>query len=352
MTKVVIAPDSFKGTLTSIEAARAIGRGVHSVLPGAELVLSPLADGGEGSAAVLAPFLHQHQSLIESAAFIGLHLAQMCSIPVEERGSSVIGDVILKAVDEGKRDIIIALGGSATNDAGLGMLTTLGMEACDTDGNPVEPTLAGLLNLERINISNMDRRLSECRFTILSDVMSPLCGKKGATATYGPQKGVKLSEIDRIDTAISNFSNLCSNLFGSDPSERDGSGAAGGLGYALMLLGGDVVSGAGYIIEATGFREQLTDADWVVTGEGRSDLQTLNGKLPIVVADEAVKAGVSVALLSGSIEADALDSLSERFDMVISAQPDGLSHDEAKLQAEALLIEAAAAFAERVKRDD
>ncbi|MES0371953.1 MAG: glycerate kinase [Mariprofundaceae bacterium] len=352
MTKIIIAPDSFKGTLTSIEAAKVIGRGVHAVLPDAELVLSPLADGGEGTATVLAPFLDQHQSLIESAAFIGLHLPEMRSITVEERGSSAIGDTILKALDEGKRDFIVALGGSATNEAGLGMLMRLGMDAWDDDGNPVEPTLAGLLKLDRIDISKLDKRLSECRFTILSDVMSPLCGKKGATATYGLQKGLQLSEIDRVDRAVFCFSKCCRDQFGIDVLDREGAGAAGGLGYALMLLGGEVVSGARFIMEATGFSEKLKGVDWVVTGEGCSDLQTMNGKLPMVVADEAMKAGVSVALLSGSIEADALKPLLERFDMAISAKPDGLSNDEAKLQAAALLSDAAATFAERMKRGD
>jgi len=352
VTKIVVAPDSFKGTLSSIEAGRAIGNGIHAVLPDAELLLSPLADGGEGTADIFTAFLDFNQCLIESAELVGLYQQEMSCKPVKERGTHAVGRAILCALDEGKRDIIIALGGSATNDAGLGMLMGLGMEAWDDDGSPVEPTLAGLLKLDRIDTSKLDRRLSECRFTILSDVMSPLCGKNGATAVYGPQKGIEFPDIDRIDDAICNFSSCCGENFGIDAFNSAGAGAAGGLGYALMLLGGEIVSGARYIMEATGFRDQIKGADWVVTGEGCSDLQTLNGKLPMVVADEANKAGVLVALLSGSIDADAREYLSERFDMAISVTPDGLSSDEAKLQAEALLTQAAAAFAERVKRGD
>jgi len=354
--KFLIAPDAFKGTLTSKQASEAIAKGIHTVFSDAELLIYPLADGGEGSASVLATILGDDQFLIESATLIGLHLPNMIATPVEDRGSAAIGDAIgdaiIQAVEDGERNFIIALGGSATNDAGMGMLMGLGMDACDGDGNPVKPTLAGLLELDRIDISKLDRRLSECRFTILSDVGSPLCGKSGATATYGPQKGIQLSEVDHVDTAVSNFSNLCSEQFGFNPSKHDGSGAAGGLGYALLLLGGEAVSGAAYIMEATGFRQQLTGADWVVTGEGCSDLQTLNGKLPVVVADEAIKAGIPIALLSGAIEAKARETLLERFDIAISATPDGLSHDEVKHQAAALLSDAAAIFAERVKRGD
>lgn len=351
MTKIIIAPDSFKGSLTAVQAATIISEALQSMLPDAEIIPFPLADGGEGTREVLTPFLSAEQHLIESAELIGLNLPEMSSINIFQRGSAALGDAILRALDDGKRDFIITLGGSATNDAGLGMLMSLGMDAWDGDGYPVEPTLAGLLKLERINISKMDRRLSECRFTVLSDVMSPLCGKKGATAVYGPQKGIALPDVEPVDRAISIFSKHCSDLFGFDPRDREGAGAAGGLGYALMLIGGQVVSGADYVIKMTGFKQLLDGVDWVITGEGCSDLQTLNGKLPVVVADEAKSAGIPIALLSGSVEANARDQLSKQFDLILSAQPDDLSSEDAMLQAETLLTEASAAFAERVKYD-
>ncbi len=352
MTKIIIAPDSFKGSLTAVQAATIISEALQSMLPDAEIIPFPLADGGEGTREVLTPFLSAEQHLIESAESIGLTLPEMSSINIFQRGSAPLGDAILRALDDGKRDFIITLGGSATNDAGLGMLMSLGVEAWDSSGRSVEPALSGLLKLTRINISNLDRRLSECRFTILSDVMSPLCGENGATAVYGPQKGIKLPEIEPVDSAISVFSKHCSDLFGSDPSDREGAGAAGGLGYALMLLGGEAVSGAAFVLDVTGFRERLKDSDWVVTGEGCSDVQTLQGKLPMVVADEAKSAGIPIALLSGSVETNARDQLSKWFDLIFSAQPDDLSSEQAMLQAEALLTEVAAVFAERIKHDD
>ncbi|NOR72281.1 MAG: glycerate kinase, partial [Mariprofundaceae bacterium] len=337
--------------LTAGHASEVIARGIHSVISDAELILCPLADGGEGTAELLRPHLDDDHCLIESAELIGLNLPEMLSLPVEKRGSSAIGDAILKALDEGKRDIIVALGGSATNDAGLGMLMKLGLRAVDQNGMEVEPSLSGLLTLNRIDISNLDRRLSECSFTILTDVASPLCGKNGATAVYGPQKGVDESEVAGIDHAVSGFADICSGAFGFDPRLKEGAGAAGGLGYALMLIGGEAVSGAAFVLDMTGFRERLKDSDWVVTGEGCSDLQTLNGKLPVVVADEAKSAGVPTALLSGSVETNARDQLSKQFDLILSAQPDDLSSENAMLRAEALLTEVAAAFAKRVKHD-
>jgi glycerate kinase len=346
--KFLIAPDAFKGSLTAGQASKAIAGGIHSVILDAELTLCPLADGGEGTAAVLASYLGDDLCLIESAELIGLNLPEMHSLPVENRGSRALGESILKALDRGNRHFIVALGGSATNDAGLGMLMSFGVEAWDNSGRPVEPALSGLLKLARIDISKLDRRLAACSFTILTDVASPLCGKNGATAVYGPQKGIKLSEIERIDSAISVFSKHCSDLFGFDPRDREGAGAAGGLGYALMLIDGEAVSGADYVIKMTGFKQLLDGVDWVVTGEGCSDLQTLNGKLPFKIALAAREAGVKSALLSGSVEQRAYPALQDRFDLVISAKPDGLSAEKAMPQAISLLKRAAIRFAAKI----
>ncbi len=350
MTKIIISPDSFKGSLTAAQAATTVSEALQSMFPDAEIIPFPLADAGEGTREVLAPFLSAEQHLIESAELIGLNLPEMSSTDIFQRGSAALGNAILRTLDDGRRDFIITLGGSATNDAGLGMLMRLGVEAWDSNDRPVEPTLAGLLQLARIDNSKLDGRLPECRFTILVDVASPLCGKNGATAVYGPQKGVGLSEVERIDAAISSFSNLCSDLFRFDPHDREGAGAAGGLGYALMLLGGEAVSGAAYIMQATGFSQKLTGADWVVTGEGCSDLQTLNGKLPFKIALAAREAGVKSALLSGSVEQSACPALQDRFDLVISAKPDGMETEEAMAQAVSLLTKAAIRVAETISR--
>ncbi|MDX8404363.1 MAG: glycerate kinase, partial [Mariprofundaceae bacterium] len=193
-----------------------------------------------------------------------------------------------------------------------------------------------------------DSRLAECSFTILADVMSPLCGKSGATAVYGPQKGVKASEVGRIDDAVSDFAGMCAGAFDFDPSSREGAGAAGGLGFAFMLLGGEVVSGADYVINTTGLHDKLAGADWIVTGEGCSDMQTLQGKLPYRVALTARDAGVNVALLSGSVEKDALADLEKEFDLIISARPEAMSSEEAISRAETLLAKSAADLARKM----
>lgn len=348
--RILVAPDSFKGSLSSHDAARIIADSLAQTLPDAEIIQRPLADGGEGTGLILEPYMSEGDCLIESAQLIGLNLPEMCSLDVMERGSGAIGEVILAGLDAGRRDFIIALGGSASSDAGLGMLSTLGMQAFSEQGIPVEPNLAGLLSLTRIDITGLDPRLAKSRLTILSDVESPLCGKSGATAVYGPQKGVQASDVVRVDQAMAAFADLCSGAFKSDHGSQKGTGAAGGVGFALMLLGGEVVSGADYVMEKTGFRKALADTDWVITGEGCSDAQTLQGKLPMKVAEVAREVAVKSALLSGSVEQSAYPALEEYFDLVISAKSDALSVEEAILQAEFLLTEAAAIFAERVKR--
>ena len=349
--KILVAPDSFKGSLTSKQAAKIIAGTLLTTVSDAEIVQRPLADGGEGTAEIVAPHLADSICLIESAQLIGLNLPDMCSLDVKQRGSAVLGDAMIDALDAGKRDFVIALGGSATNDGGLGMLMALGMQAWDAHDNPVASNLSGLLSLDRIDISNLDPRLPESRFTILSDVLSPLGGKNGATAVYGPQKGVERAEVTRIDRAISGFADMCGGAFGFDPRSELGAGAAGGLGFALMLLGGEVLSGADYVIEKSGFINQFSDTDWVITGEGCSDAQTLQGKLPFKVARAARAAGVKVALLSGSVDADAEVELMKHFDLVIGTMPEGISVEQAMEKAGEMLIAGVHRLFERVSRD-
>jgi len=331
--RIVISPDSFKGSLTSQRVSSVIA----DALTDAEVIQCPLADGGEGTVEILASYMSDNVCLIESAELIGLNLPEMQSLDVMARGSLQLGNAILAGLKAGKREFVIGLGGSATNDCGLGMLMVLGLMAFDEEGNPVTPNLSGLLSVRTVNMSGLDPRLSESRFTVLSDVVSPLCGKNGATAVYGPQKGVREEDVTDIDEAVARFAELCGR---NDLIKAAGAGAAGGLGFAMLLLGGEIISGAEYVMERTGFREKLASADWVITGEGRSDTQTLHGKLPVKVAEVARAAGAKVALISGSVEKSALLELEKQFDLVISAQPDGLSDEKAMAQAEQLLIEA------------
>jgi glycerate kinase len=173
--------------------------------------------------------------------------------------------------------------------------------------------------------------------TVLSDVVSPLCGKNGATAVYGPQKGVRKDDVAAIDAAIERFAALCEK---PELMDVPGAGAAGGLGFALMVVGGEMVSGAEFVMDAMELSSKLSGADWVMTGEGRSDAQTLQGKLPLKVAQAARSAGAKVALVSGSVDQGALSHLEQEFDLVISAKPDGMDVEQAMGQAESLLAKA------------
>lgn len=343
--RILVAPDAFKGTLTAFEAAAAIADGVREALPEAEVVELPLADGGEGTAGVLAPCMGDRVCLIESAQLIGLNQPEMTSLDVMRRGSAPLGEVILAGLNAGQRDFVIGLGGSATNDGGLGMLMALGMQAFNTYGDAtVEPNLSGLFSLAVIDAWALDPRLDECRITVLVDVLSPLCGKNGATAVYGPQKGIQAGDIDRIDDAMAHFALKCHKAFGSQPALTPGAGAAGGLGFALMLLGGEVVSGAEFVMNACGFTSKLAGADWVITGEGSSDAQTLAGKLPLKVAQAAREAGVKVALVAGFVDQTAKIELEMKFDRVFSVQSARMHNDLAMQQARSLLTCATAKF--------
>lgn len=323
MTTIVIAPDSFKGTLTAAQAAAAMTGGIHAVLPDAEIIACPLADGGEGTAEVLAPYLAEGVCLIESARLLGLNLPEMQALHVMQRGSWALGLAMRKGLDAGLREFVIGLGGSATNDGGLGMLMALGMQAFDAQGRRVAANLAGLLSVQRVDMSTFAPELAQSRLTILSDVASPLCGPEGATAVYGPQKGISGEDIQAVDDAMARFARLCGQCGRGEPlMDMPGAGAAGGLGFALMLLDGELVSGAEYVMAKSGFSRKLATADWVISGEGRSDAQTLQGKLPCQVLKAAKVAGCRTALISGSLDASVMAELLMLADHVLAAGED------------------------------
>lgn len=361
---VLIAPDAFKGSLSAAEAAAAMASGIAQAAPDAELVCHPLADGGEGTLEVLLPRLHGRQesfrsadgtycygigrdedaqtvALIESASLIGLTLPSMRQYPVERRSSAALGEAISHALAQGIRHFVIGLGGTATNDGGIGMLSALGMRCMNAAGRHVPPTLSGLTDVAAIDLSGMDRWLFASHFTVLSDVFNPLYGPDGGTVVFGPQKGIADRELVRFDAAMHHWARLCESAFDRHVADSCGAGAAGGLGFALLLLGGMICSGADYVMEKTGFFGQAPRADWVITGEGRSDAQTLHGKLPLKVAGQGRRAGCRTALLSGVIEQAARASLSRHFDVLRAAAPPAMATSDAMRQATALLQRAA-----------
>jgi len=357
--RILIAPDSFKGSLTSLEAAAAIAKGIGSVIPDVDMINMPLADGGEGTLTVMRgvcggdvrdDVLYYVDdgtvcALIESARCIGLILPMMQD-DVFERGSEPLGEALRGVLDAGIQDIRIALGGTATVDGGLGLLMALGCRVLDGDDAPVTANLNGLIRARRIDITGLDQRLNDVSITLLSDVQNPLCGDDGAVHVYAAQKGITSARLSAVEAAMQHWGNMCEQAFENNPATRPASGAAGGVGFALQLLGAKVVSGAGYMMQATGFNRIVSTADWVVTGEGRSDAQTLHGKLPWMVAQQAHQSGVSVALISGDIVDE--QALTNHFDGMVSAMPAHLSVAEAMQQAEHYLTQSAARWASEV----
>jgi glycerate kinase len=349
--RVVIAPDAFKGTLTAPEASRAMAEGIARVFPSAELALVPMADGGEGTLeALLAAVAGERRqcqvqdvagrplcaeyavladgtAVIEAARVVGLTLSAVHDVPVLQRSSAGLGEMLRHVLDAGCRRLLIGLGGTATNDGGAGLLQALGVRLLDAGGTLLPPTPQGLLRLSAVDVSGLDPRLADCRIDLLSDVDNPLCGAHGATRVFGPQKGLDQRDLPRLDAALARYATLLAAAAGKALRAQPGAGAAGGLGFALQWLGARYRSGADTLLELVGFERLLHGADWVMTGEGRSDAQTLHGKAPCAVARRARQAGVPVALLSGQIDAQAQAALGVLFDALhaVARSPEEVS---------------------------
>lgn len=376
MLHVVIAPDSFKGSLAAHAVAAAIARGIAHAIPDAVVRLCPMADGGEGTLdAVLAAVgprgvrrslnvrgaaghtiaadygvldaTGDATAVIEAAQVVSITDPQGMAVPVENRSTEGIGALIVALLDQGIRRFMIGLGGSSTNDGGCGLLAALGLRMEDAGRNVVAPTPAGLAALSCVNAAALDARLAQCELNIMSDVNNPLCGEAGATAIFGPQKGVTADAVATLDARLARFGELAEAAVGRRAAALPGAGAAGGLGFALQLVGGRFSSGADVVAALVGLPEALAEADWAITGEGRSDAQTLLAKAPYIVARLAAAQGVPVTLISGAIDARALPALREHF-----AGCFGLPHGPATLTAciadAASLLEARAEEVARV----
>lgn len=347
---IAIAPDSFKGTLTAKAAAQALADGLWQALPSANILQWPMADGGEGTLdslqAVLGGAFEQwtvqnavgspvqadfYRCKIQNQPAAVLEVAQVVSItdpepqqyPVAQRTTIGLGELLRHTLDLGLRQLYIGLGGSCTNDGGAGLLVGLGAKLLDDQGCCLPATPEGLAQLSSIDFSSLDPRLLSTRLILLSDVQNPLCGPDGATHTFGPQKGLlDRAERDRIDGHLNHFAALAEQAMaqqnpnyelGRSLQTQPGTGAAGGLGFALQLLGGIHTSGAKFMAELLNIPHHLKQVDWLITGEGCSDRQTLQGKAPWVVAQMAHNEGVPVTLLSGAIVPEDLASLAQSF---------------------------------------
>ena len=363
---VVLAPNSFKGSLSAMDAAAAMAAGIRRVWPQAEARLRPMADGGDGTLdavlsvggerraarvagatgePVAAPYglVGSDTAIIESAQVVGLTDARATAQRVERRHTRGLGELISRLLDAGVRKFLVGLGGSSTNDGGAGLLSALGVELLDAAGKPIAPTPAGLASIASVDAHSLDARVPQARFTVLSDVDNPLCGERGATAVFGPQKGVKAESVAEIDSNLARFATLAEAAVGRGAMNRPGAGAAGGLGFALLLIGAEIRSGAEVVADLLGLDAALADADWLITGEGRSDRQTLLGKAPLVAARRAQARGVPATLLSGAIERSDLPELSRIF-----AGCESIVFGPATI--EACIHEAAALIADRAEQ--
>jgi glycerate 2-kinase len=347
---IAIAPDSFKGTLSAKEAAQALADGVHQAIPSANILQWPMADGGEGTLQSLQTVLggileqgvvqnavgssiganfyrceiqNQPVAVVEVAQVVGITDPEHHQYPPTQRTTVGLGELIGQILDLGVQQLYVGLGGSCTNDGGAGLLVGLGAKLLDLQGYLLPATPEGLAKLESIDFSGLDPRLLSIQLILLSDVNSPLCGPEGATHTFGPQKGlVRREERDRIDTHLQYFATLAEQAMAQQQPHRQnilglhtqpGTGAAGGLGFALQLLGGSHTSGAQFIAQLLDIPHQLERVDWLITGEGCSDRQTLQGKAPWAVAQIAHNKGVPVTLLSGDILPADLAALTQAF---------------------------------------
>lgn len=324
--KIVIAPDSFKESLSAPQVAEAIAAGWADIYPQAELCLRPMADGGEGTVdAVLAAtggerrecevsgpmgtpvlahwgWLENATAVIEMAAASGLHWVAREQRDATVASSRGTGELIRAALDAGAQRIILGLGGSATNDGGAGLLQALGVRFLDAAGRDLAPGGAALAQLDQIDLTGLDPRLLNVQVEVAADVDNPLCGEKGASAVFGPQKGATPAQVAQLDAALSRLAWVVSGTLGEDFSQFPGVGAAGGLGFAAKaFLRARFRPGIELVAELSELADALRGADLVITGEGRLDEQSLHGKTPVGVARQAQAAGVPVVALAGSL---------------------------------------------------
>lgn len=347
--KAVIAPDSFKGTLTSIEVCEIIKNALEEKYPDIQCITLPVADGGEGtvdaflyalegervSVKVSGPIgrniiadyaVFGDMAVIETAAASGLPLLKE-KAPLDATTFGT-GELILDALSRGVRKIVIGLGGSATTDGGTGCLTALGVRFLTKNGCEV---ISGekLCEIIDIDLSNLDVRLNECEIMALCDVTNPLCGKNGAACTFSQQKGANLQQVEFLDNGLKNLAKVSKEKLGIDMSENFGAGAAGGLGFALMsFLSAKFESGAEAVLRILNFEEKINGADIIITGEGKMDTQSLHGKVPFTVARKSH--GVPVVAIVGVRDIDEKIAKEAGISRIIETNTEKLPFDEVK----------------------
>ena len=328
--KIVIAPDSYKESLSALEVATAIEQGFREIFPDAHYVKLPVADGGEGTVEAMVAATQggiikvrvtgplgenaegfyglsgdEQSAFIEMAAASGLEMVAPSLRNPLKTTSWGTGELIRHALDAGVKHIIIGIGGSATNDGGAGMVQALGAKLLDAEDNPIGMGGGELEKLARIDISELDTRLANCRIEVACDVTNPLTGKEGASAVFGPQKGATPEMIARLDDSLAHYAKIISRDLDIDVLNLEGGGAAGGMGAALYAFcGAELRQGIEIVTDALHLDTHVADADLVITGEGRIDSQTIHGKVPVGVAKVAKRYNKPVIGIAGSLTAD------------------------------------------------
>lgn len=329
--KVVVSIDSFKGSLSSLQAGSAVKSAIHRLNSNIDVAVKPLADGGEGTVkafsentdseivelTVKGPLLKpvvaeycflkdSNTAVIEMSSAAGITLISPEERNPLEATTYGVGEIIKDAINRGCRNFIVGIGGSATNDGGTGMLSALGYEFSDENDNPISLGAKGLKDLRKIKADNVMPEFKECSFNIACDVTNPLCGENGCSAVFGPQKGATPEMIKNMDSWLKNYAGIAKTVSQKADENYSGAGAAGGLGFAFLTFTNAALKpGIQVVLEATDIEKHIKDADIVVTGEGRLDSQTVMGKAPVGVADLAKKYGKKVIAFSGCVSDDA-----------------------------------------------
>ncbi len=363
--RILIAPDSFKGSNSSLSVAEAIEEGIYRVFPDAEVEKIPIGDGGEGTVEAMVAasegeietvtatgplgnkveahygLLDPGTAVIEMAAASGLVLVPVDKKDVKAATTYGTGELILHALDQGVDEIILAIGGSATNDGGTGMAAALGYKFLDKDGKVLPPGGGALGSLAKIDTENVDPRVANTTFRVACDVNNPLTGPHGASAVYGPQKGAAPEDVKLLDAALGNLASVVESQMGVKADLEPGAGAAGGLGYGLMVFcGATLETGIDLVLDAVNFEERLEGIDLVITGEGKLDGQTAYGKVPVGVSRRAKKQGIPVLAIAGDVDDDIEAVYDNGIESVMSTVKRAMTLEEAMRDGRKFLVDA------------
>ena len=375
--KIVIAPDKFKGSLTGFEFCDAVEEGLRTVFPDAEIIKKPLADGGDGTIDVVKQYIKGERisrtasdplfrpintsyilskdtgiAFIEMAEVSGLKLLSSKELNCMHTASLGFGEVIVDAIEKGATELILGIGGSSTNDGGMGMAQALGFSFLDADGKELKPVGSSLVEVNKIDTSNVHPKLGHIRVKVACDVSNPLYGSQGAALIYGAQKGASKSEIELLDKGLENYAKVLLETFEVDVQHIKGAGAAGGMGAGTsVFLNAELVSGIDVIKDIADFDASLENADWVITGEGKLDDQTFSGKTIAGVLKSAKQKNIPVAALCGAITISQEEASTFGLAYVAAISEGVSSLEEAMATSYDNLVDAAFNFAKLLEKD-